>query len=52
MLINIRNANAVAGWKLVGSWHRKQERIVEQLERLNIGVLHRQRQHDAVKFAA
>jgi hypothetical protein len=50
MLVNIRNANAATKREFVGCWHRKQERIVEQPERLNVGVFRRQRQHDAVEF--
>ena len=52
MLIDIRNANAAAKREFVGSRHRKQERIVKQPEGLNIGVLRRQCQQDAIKLTA
>src|SRR4029079_2266068 len=46
MLVNIRNANAATKREFVGCWHRKQERIVAQPQRLNVRVLPRARTAD------
>ena len=37
---------------IVGGRHREQERIVEQPDALDLGVVDRQRQHDDVERAA
>ena len=51
-LVDVGDADTPTRRFFIGSRHRQQERVVEQAQRLQIGVFDRQRQHHAIEFAA